>query len=412
MSADQPVAGAVARVSHRPAPDVESNVKEVAASADLAPVADALRAQRESILEAWLEAASRQPFHREHPDRAVADHIPALFDAIVDLLGRSAAPGEAGEAPMDDDAIEANARAHAQIRFEQRLGPVAIATEFRLLRQEIARALQAFLEDALPVSDIVGAIALVNDAIDGATMLALSALTERIETVREEFLASTIHDVRQPITLIEASLVLASRWIRQTPADVERMADTLDGALYATQEMSQLIDTLADASRVAMGAVDIDPEPVIVRDVVNDALELLDPVSRARIEVGDLPLDAIGDWDRRAVRRILSNLLTNALKYSPPTCRIHLSGEQVGDRATIEILDEGIGLLPEEIEILFRRYGRTDDARSRGLPGLGLGLYASQGLAVAHGGQIVLESEGRDRGVRARLELPLSQGSD
>ena len=178
---------------------------------------------------------------------------------------------------MDDDGIETSARAHAQIRFEQRLGPVAIATEFRLLRQEIARALQRFLDDDLAVGDIVGAIALVNDAIDGATMLALSALTERIETVREEFLASTIHDVRQPITLIEASLVLASRWVRQTRPDVERMADTLDGALYATQEMSQLIDTLADASRVAMGAVDIDPEPVIVRDVVNDALELLDP---------------------------------------------------------------------------------------------------------------------------------------
>ena len=236
--------------------------------------------------------------------------------------------------------------------------------------------------------------------------------TERIETVREEFLASTIHDVRQPITLIEASLVLASRWVRQTPPDVERMADTLDGALYATQEMSQLIDTLADASRVAMGAVDIDPEPVIVRDVVNDALELLDPLSRARVEVGELPFDAIGDWDRRAVRRILSNLLTNALKYSPPTCRIHLSGEQVGDQATIEIVDEGIGLLPEELDILFRRYGRTDEARSHGLPGLGLGLYASQGLAVAHGGRIALESDGRDRGVRAMLELPLSAGSD
>ena len=112
------------------------------------------------------------------------------------------------------------------------------------------------------------------------------------------------------------------------------------------------------------------------------------------------------------MRRILSNLLTNALKYSPPTCRIHLSGEQVGDRATIEIVDEGIGLLPEELDVLFRRYGRTEDARSRGLPGLGLGLYASQGLAVAHGGRIVLESDGRDHGVRARLELPLSGGSD
>ncbi len=408
MSADLPAAGGVARSPDQPTPDVDSRVKEVAASADLAPVAGALRNQREPILDAWLAAARRQPFHRDHPDRAVADHIPALFDAVVDLLARSAATPAEADAPMADDAIETSARDHAQMRFEQRLGPVAIATEFRLLRQEIARALQRFLGDDLAVGDIVAAIALVNDAIDGATMLALSALTKSVETVREEFLASTIHDVRQPITLIEASLVLASRWVRQAPADVDRLTETLDGALYATQEMSQLIDTLADASRVAMGAVDVDPEPVIVRDVVNDALELLDPGSRARIDVGDLPSEAIGDWDRRAVRRILSNLLTNALKYSPPSCRIRVTGELAGDMATIEIDDEGIGLLPEELDVLFRRYGRTDDARSRGLPGLGLGLYASQGLAVAHGGRIVLESDGRDRGVRARLVLPLA----
>jgi signal transduction histidine kinase len=412
LSADPPVAGGVARAADQPSPDVDGRLRDVASAADLAPVAEALRVQREAILRAWLAAARRQPFHREHPDRAVADHIPALFDAVVDLLGRTAAPGDDAGPPMHDPAIDGTARAHARVRFEQQLGPVAIATEFRLLRQEIGRALQRFLDDDLPAGDIVAALTLVNDALDGATMVALSALTERVEAVREEFLASTIHDVRQPITLVEASLVLASRWVRQAPPDVERLAETLTGALHATQEMSQLVDTLADASRVAMGAVDIDPEPVIVRDVVNDALELLDPAGRARIDVGELPSTAIGDWDRRAVRRILTNLLTNALKYSPPTRRVRVTGSQAANRATIEIVDQGIGLEPEELEVLFRRYGRTDDARARGVPGLGLGLYASQGLAVAHGGRIELESAGRDRGVRARLELPLTPGLD
>ncbi len=412
MSAEPPVAGGVTSPSDVPSADVDSRVKEVAASADLAPVASALRARREAILGAWLAAARRQPFHRDHPDRAVADHIPALFDAVVELLERSAAPDDHVDAPMDDAAIDRTARAHAQVRFEQQLGPVAIATEFRLLRQEIGRALQAFLDDRLPASDIVAAVALVNDALDGATMLALTALTERIETVREEFLASTIHDVRQPITLVEASLVLASRWVRRPPTDLDRLAETLDGALYATQEMSQLIDTLADASRVAMGAVDVDAEPVIVRDVVNDALGLLDPASRARIDVGDLAADAIGDWDRRAIRRIVTNLLSNALKYSAPDGRVRVSATRDGDRATIEIVDEGIGLQPEELDVLFRRYGRTDDARARGFPGLGLGLYASQGLAVAHAGRIELESDGRDQGVRARLELPVTAAAD
>ena len=370
--------------------------------------------QRESILEAWLEAASRQPFHREHPDRAVADHIPALFDADRRPARPLGGTGdEAVDAPMDDDAIEASARAHAQIRFEQRLGPVAIATEFRLLRQEIARALQRFLDDDLPVGDIVGAIALVNDAIDGATMLALSALTERIETVREEFLASTIHDVRQPITLIEASLVLASRWIRQTPADVERMADTLDGALYATQEMSQLIDTLADASRVAMGAVDIDPEPVIVRDVVNDALELLDPLSRARIELGRPPARRhrrLGPAGRAADPVEPPDQRPQVLAADLPHPPERASRSATGPRSRSST--RASACCPRSSTSCSGATGGPTTRARAGCPASGLGLYASQGLAVAHGGRIVLESEGRDHGVRARLELPLSGGSD
>ena len=126
--------------------DIDRRVTAVAGGADLAKVADALRAGRGQILSKWLEAAARQPFHRERPDGAVADHIPELFDALVALLTRDGG-GEPGpddaSAPLDDPAIISAATDHAQVRFEQGLGPVAVVTEFRLLRHEISRSLGA-----------------------------------------------------------------------------------------------------------------------------------------------------------------------------------------------------------------------------------------------------------------------------
>ncbi|MEP7360899.1 MAG: histidine kinase dimerization/phospho-acceptor domain-containing protein, partial [Chloroflexota bacterium] len=265
-----------------PTQAIDERARQVSRNADLRGVADALARQRTAILEAWLAVAARQPFHAGHPDRAVADHIPALFDALTNLLSRDK-PGQDLEAPMDDAAVAAAAQAHAEVRFEQSLGPVAIATEFRLLRQEVSRALRVQLDEDLPVDDVVSSLALVNDALDGATTVALSALTDRIETVREEFLATTLHDVRQPIVLIQGSLELAARWVRKEPLDLAQLTETLDDALVATQEMSHLVETMADASRAAMGALDLSPEPVVVRQIVNEAVDTVDGAARSRI---------------------------------------------------------------------------------------------------------------------------------
>lgn len=397
--------------SDQPASDIEERIEQLVRGADLQGVADVLVSQRTSILDAWLLQAARQPFHADQPELAVADHIPALYEAITQVLVASTGRDESLQAPLDDDAVVSAAKSHAQARFEQRLGPVAIATEFRLLRQEISRTLSEHLEDDVPASDIVSSVMVVNDALDGATMIALSALTERIETVRDEFLATTLHDVRQPLTLLEGSLVLAARWLRRPSVDIAELTETIDGALIASQEMTLLIDILADASRVAMGAVDLDREPTVLRHVIDEAIDLLDPDSRARITIASsVPTDVVGDWDRRAVRRVVTNLLTNAAKYSAPSTPIEIEADAPGGMIHLRVRDHGIGLLPVEIAALFQRYGRAESARSRGLPGLGLGLYACRGLVEAHGGRIWIESEGRDQGTTTHVTLPIEEG--
>src|SRR5919202_5308967 len=159
--------------SRRADPHVGTRVAAYVKGAELGPVAAILRASRDELLRRWLEAARLQSFHASHPDLAVADHIPPLFDALVAFLERNAPRGVDPSSPLEDQAVRDLARAHAHDRFAQGLAAADVLTEFRLLRQEIGRALR---ERADGAGDVLAAELLVHDALDGAATLALAAL--------------------------------------------------------------------------------------------------------------------------------------------------------------------------------------------------------------------------------------------
>lgn len=395
--------------SDRPSDDIDTRVDVIVRAADMGPMAEALVAQRTHILDRWVSVTARQPFHAERPDHSIPDHIPVLFDAVVDVLRRHQdAADDESSAPLDDDAVSAAAIAHAQVRFDQGLGPVAVVTEFRILRQEIGRAMASELEAEMDTSDAVAGLTLVGDALDGAATVGLTALSDQIETLRESFLATTLHDVRQPITLVEGSLHLADRWLAEPTPDTARLNEVVHDALLATTELVTMIDTLSDASRVAMGALNADPEPVSLEHVVRDTIGALGPDARSRVRVSVAPgANLIGLWDASLLRRLVANLVGNALKYSPADQPVEVAiGPGEGPSARLAVHDRGIGMAPEELDRVFERFARTDRARRSGAAGLGLGLYACRGIVSAHGGTIVVTSDGYDRGTTVTVTLP------
>lgn len=158
--------------------NVETRIEDFTRDADLSQVVALLTERRDEILSRWIDAASDQPFHQARSERAVADHIPPLFDALVSLLSRHSSPERNAGVPLEDPAILSAAQEHARVRFGQGFTPPDIATEFRLLRQEIGRALRRYISDRSSTSNVVAAELLVHDALDGAVFLALSALNE------------------------------------------------------------------------------------------------------------------------------------------------------------------------------------------------------------------------------------------
>jgi signal transduction histidine kinase len=394
-------------------PDVERQIADITAGSDLRTAVVALAASRADVLSRWLEITSRQPFHADRPDHAVADHIPELFDATIALLRRSGVDTDGrSDAPSDDPAITAAATAHAQVRFEQGLGPIAVVTEFRLLRLEISRALGGLLDDDVPASDVVASLALVGDALDGAATVGLAALSGRIESLRESFLATTLHDVRQPITLVNGSLHLASRWLVGPEVDADRLRVAVDDALSATTELMAMIDTMSDASRVAVGELDPDPEPASLEEIVRSSLVAFGESARQRVTLR-VPegRHLIGLWDAQLLHRVVANLVGNALKYSDGPISVEVGAGQAG-MARLTVADGGLGMTEEELRDVFERFSRAERVRTQGIPGLGLGLYACRGIVLAHGGTIDLRSGGQGMGTTVIVELPLVADED
>jgi len=389
--------------------DVAGRVESFARGSDLGEVARILAQRRDEIVGRWGEVTSRQAFHLGRRQRVVADHIPQLFDALVALLQRSAPRWTEHGPPLDDPAVLRAARDHARTRFEQGLQAADIVVEFRLLRQEIGRALRLHLASDVPTGDVIGAELLVHDALDGAISLALSALSRQVEEMRDEVLATTVHDIQQPMTTIKVNQQLALRALGRPQPDVARAIDTIRRAEAEMDRMVALLDGLADASRLALGRLELHRAPTNLMELLRNAVGRLDPDTAARVKL-DLTgeINAIGEWDAAFVERVITNLLSNAIKYSPLGMPVDAIVWNEGEAVHLAVRDRGMGLAPDELVRLFQRYARSRGAVQQGTQGLGLGLYLSKGIIEAHGGRIWAESPGRNQGTTLHVLLPRS----
>jgi signal transduction histidine kinase len=386
--------------------DVAVRAEEFARGADLGAVVEVLRGQRHAILADWLAIASRQPMHEGRGGRAIADHIPSLFDALVDVLERAAPWWINPVLPLEYPAVLDAAQRHARSRFEQGLSAADVVTEFRLLRQEVGRALRTYLPADVPTGDVLAAELLVHDALDAATSLALTSLGQELDELREDVLATTVHDVQQPMATLKGRLQFAIRLLSRGDADVERATTMLRQADREIDRMSLLLAGLGQASRVAVGRLEIRPEPADMREFVRAALDRLDPETHARCRF-EVASDAVttGTWDAGLVERVLGNLLSNAAKYSQPDSPIHVELSNLDEAIHVAVRDFGTGLTQDELGQLFQRYTRTQRATEGGAPGAGLGLYVCRGIVEAHGGRIWAESDGVGHGATFHVIL-------
>ncbi|TAK30614.1 MAG: PAS domain-containing sensor histidine kinase [Chloroflexota bacterium] len=231
-------------------------------------------------------------------------------------------------------------------------------------------------------------------------------VTERrkAEQFREEYVSLISHDLRQPLTAITGLAELLQRTL--THRGLEREAKSADVLLKSARRMNGMIQDLVESVRLESGRLELQKKPTDLAQLVSEIVERVgSQAERARIQVevvGTVP-PALVDPER--IERAVSNLVTNALKYSSPDSPVLVRLERRGGEAEVTVTDRGVGIPPDDLPYLFERFYRARTGQKS--EGLGLGLYITRMLVEAHCGRIWVESE-PGRGSSFHFTVPLA----
>ncbi|HEY4059351.1 MAG TPA: ATP-binding protein [Kofleriaceae bacterium] len=225
---------------------------------------------------------------------------------------------------------------------------------------------------------------------------------ESASRAKDEFLAMLGHELRNPLAPILTALELMHM---KGDASTERERSMIERHV---KDVVRLVGDLLDVSRIAQGKVELDRHPVDTAQLIQKSIEAAGPLVESKahhLTVSAAP-DIWIDADANRISQVLSNLLTNAAKYTPRGGHISIKSTRVEDDVVITVTDDGVGIGPELLPRLFDLFvqgGRTLD-RSAG--GLGLGLSIVRNLIRIHGGTVVARSDGEGRGSEMEVRLP------
>jgi CheY-like chemotaxis protein len=242
----------------------------------------------------------------------------------------------------------------------------------------------------------------LSDALENA--LSRIEKVEAANRAKDEFLAVLSHELRTPLNAILGwAQMLAKNELDE--ATWKRAVATIE---RNTKLQARLIEELLDVSRIISGKLRIEQKPTLMTPILTATL---DSVRQAALEKGISLESRLGNitelvnGDAARLQQVITNLLTNAIKFTPKNGRVELRAEQLGNKVRLQVEDSGRGIAAHLLPHIFERFRQGDVARSGG--GLGLGLAISRHLVELHGGVISAYSEGEGKGAVFIVELPL-----
>jgi PAS domain S-box-containing protein len=228
---------------------------------------------------------------------------------------------------------------------------------------------------------------------------------ENTDRQKDEFLAMLAHELRNPLAPIRT----ASELLRRTPQSDERALGAADIVLRQVSHLMRLVDDLLDISRITRARIELKRGDVSLTQIISQALETVDPLLREKqhrlvTAFDSRPLLVNGDPARLV--QCVTNLLTNAIKYTDSGGQIHVESRAEGDLAIIEIRDNGAGIAPELLPRVFDLFVQSQRTLDRSQGGLGIGLSVVRRLIEMHGGSVEARSDGPGHGSVFSIRLP------
>lgn len=228
--------------------------------------------------------------------------------------------------------------------------------------------------------------------------------TEKLQTA---LLNSISHDLRTP--LVSVIGVLSSLQEEGIGLDDTARRNLIQVAREEAERLNHLITNLLDVTRIEAGAMRVSRQPSDVEDMIGAALQQLGSRSDNRPIKTDIPAELpFVSVDFGLIVQVLVNILDNALKYSPPSSSVEISGRQTAQQVEIEVADRGVGIPPEDLLRVFDKFYRVQ--RPDNVAGTGLGLAICKGVVEAHGGFITAENR-PGGGTIIKLTLPVAEAT-
>jgi signal transduction histidine kinase len=233
------------------------------------------------------------------------------------------------------------------------------------------------------------------------------AEAQAADRAKDEFLATLSHELRTPLNAMLGWIaILRAGKIRQ-----ERRADAMEVIERNARTQARLIEDLLDVSRIITGKVQLDLQPMHLAPVVHTVIETLRPGAEAKNVHLHAQPDARQDQihgDAARLQQVVWNLVSNAIKFTPAGGHVTLALQESDGGVQLTVHDTGIGIEADFLPHVFERFRQADSSTTRSHGGIGLGLAIVRHLVELHGGRISAESDGRDRGSRFVVWLPLA----
>jgi signal transduction histidine kinase len=231
-----------------------------------------------------------------------------------------------------------------------------------------------------------------------------------MDRVKSQFFANVSHELRTPLTLIIAPL---EDLLKSGGTGKPQLDETLQIARDNGLRLLRLINDLLDLVRLDEKGADLNFSPenlaTLVPGVINSAAHLA-KAKGLDLKVSVPPREITSSVDANAMEKVLLNLFTNAVKFTPGGGRIDIELSEADGHAIIEVKDSGIGIAGEDLPRIFDRFGQLDSSSTRKYSGVGIGLALARDLVEAHGGKLSAVSE-PSHGTTMRVELPLGAGN-
>lgn len=252
-------------------------------------------------------------------------------------------------------------------------------------------------------------------AIEGAQLVGkLKRANEelsQLDKLKNDFIAIASHELRTPLGVI---LGYASFLQDETSTTPEAQAH-VQKVMNSAMRLRKIIEDLTNLRYLQQNAADMDMMPIsveqLLKDVRFDVMTLLD-AKGLRLQIVPVDPSLYVNADRARIAMALTNVLANAIEFTPNKDRILVETEARPGEVWIRVIDNGIGIEPGELERIFEKFYQVENHMTRHHEGLGIGLSISRALVEAHSGRIWAESEGLDKGTTVTLTLPLANNHD